>query len=153
MAFIDQHLVAERDFNGVQIRALNVLHQRHLHALHIVGSAHKCGNLGESGQFGGAETAFAGDQLVFAVLDRAHRHRLYQPVSLDGLCQFLKSFLIKLGTRLIRIHLDGFQFDEAVATDSMMGLGICRGNVHPAKDGAQATAQWFIIFAAHVYLY
>ena len=51
VVLLDELLVSQRHLNGVEVFALDILHQRHLHHIFIVGGADVGGNCCETCQF------------------------------------------------------------------------------------------------------
>jgi hypothetical protein len=69
-------LEADGHLDGVELFALDVLHQRHLQHGLVVGDADVGGHLYQAGQLRSTEAALTADQLVAVVTHLAHGHRL-----------------------------------------------------------------------------
>ena len=110
MAFLDEALVAEGGFDGIQILPLDILHKGHLQHALVVRFADVCGNHTHAGHTARLETAFAADYLVAVFGDLAHRDGLDEPEGADAGGQFFQGLRIKRAAGLERVgfhHVHG----------------------------------------------
>ena len=103
---LDQVLVGQCDFDGIEVFALNVFHQRHLHHVLIVGRAHISRYGVQTGHLRCAPTSFAGDDLIGAIVHFSERDGLDHADLSDAFGQFLECLLVKFSTRLIGVGDD-----------------------------------------------
>ena len=107
----------------VQVPALEVLHQGQQGGLLTVHTDDDTGDLGQTGQLGGPQTAFPGHQLI-AACGAAHRQGLEHAVLLNAGGQLLQTVLGKKLPGLSRIggngmdgqKLDPIAFKQALST-------------------------------------
>ena len=78
-----------RDFDRVEIFALNVFNQREFQEPVAIHSADEGGNFGKPGQAGRAPATFAGDNAVAIFAVAVNHDRLQDAVGTDGLGEFL----------------------------------------------------------------
>ena len=108
-ALLDQSLIAHRDFDRVEILALDILHDRHLEHSLIVCITDVCRNHVHACKPACPESALSADDLVSAFFLSADRDRLYQAECPDRIGKLVESFLVEVHSRLIWIrfyHVD-----------------------------------------------
>ena len=101
----DQLLVRGGFFQGVQVLAMEVLHQRLFQQCLIVSGADHHRNRPQTRPLGGAEAPFARDQLV-PVVERPHQNRLQHPQLLDRIRQPLEGLFVERTPGLVRVRSD-----------------------------------------------
>ncbi len=92
-------------FDQVQVRALQVLDQRHFARLEVADLVQQRGDFRQARQLRGAEAPFAGDQ-VEDFAGPPQPHRLQHALFADGIGQFLQGFFGEAAPRLPRTLLD-----------------------------------------------
>ena len=96
MALVDEALHAQRDFNGVEVLALDVLHQGHgveVLVVHLADVGRQGGNVGTLGR---TPAALAADEDVFASLGALDRHGLDDAQLANRVGQFVERLLVEL---------------------------------------------------------
>ena len=76
VTLLQQPVVADGDLDGVEVLAVDVLDERQLQHLLVVGDPDVAGDLFKAGDLRCFVAPLPGDQLVFVVSQLAHRHRL-----------------------------------------------------------------------------
>ena len=104
--FIHQPLEADGHLDGVELLALDVLHERHLQHGLVVGDAHIGRHFLQPRQLRGAEPPLTADELVAVVTHLAQGHRLDHAQFLDALRQFQQRLFTEVGARLEGVCLD-----------------------------------------------
>ncbi len=144
LEFLHQALQALGFFQRVQVFALDVLDQGH-HRSGLVGHGldqHR--HLVQPGQPGGAEAAFASDDLVAPAVNRPHQDGLHHALALDALGQFVQRTLVHARARLVLAGL------QAVQPQSVRGLvGAGRFRDLGAEQGLEAQPQALGFFGCH----
>ena len=102
----DERAVAFGLFYGVQVVALGVLGDGHRGGRGVVHVLQRDGDELDAGEEGGAQAAFAADELQLAVVAAAAGERLYDAVRAQGVGQFLQRLGREFRTRLVRAALD-----------------------------------------------
>ena len=111
VALVDQALHAQRDFDGVEVLSLDVLHEGHGVQVLVVHLA-DIGREGlQVGPLRGPPAAFAADDDVFASVALFHRHGLDDAQLADRVGQFVQSLLVELRARLRGVGYDVGDFD------------------------------------------
>ena len=100
MALVDQALHAQGDLDGVEILALDVLHECHGMEVLVVDLADVCREALQVGALRGPPAAFAADDDVFPVGGLPDRDGLYDPELADRVGQFVEGLLVELRARL-----------------------------------------------------
>ena len=118
---LDQVLVGECNLDGIEVFALNVFDQRHLHHVLVVGRAHISRNREQARHLRGAPTSFTGDDLIGAIVHFAERDGLDHPDLSDALGQFFERLRVKLSAGLVGIGHDGANVDLA---DARRAVGV-----------------------------
>src|ERR1700733_9485667 len=103
---VAQAIVGTGLFHGVQVGALQILNDRHLHRLLVGNVTQDCRHGSLAGQFGGEPAAFAGDQLEAIVGQWPNQNRLYYAGRRNRGREFLESILVDAAARLERISLN-----------------------------------------------
>jgi hypothetical protein len=78
-------LVAEGNFDGIQVFALNVLDECHFQHLLVVGLAYVGRNAVQAGQLAGLQAALARNELVRVGAQLAYRHGLDNALNLNAI--------------------------------------------------------------------
>ena len=142
MAFVDEPLHAEGDFDGVEVLPLDVLDEGHGVEIFVVDLADVGGQGPEVGTLGRAPAAFAADDDIFAVVGLLDRDGLDDAQLADRIGQFVERLLVELRARLRGVGDDVGDVDfghPAHGLDAgVEGVG--------AEDGVQAAAQSFLLF-------
>ena len=115
VVLLDQVLVGQCYLDGIEVFALNVLHQRHLHHVLVVSRAHISRNRKQARHLRGAPTSFTGDDLIGAIVHFAERDGLDHPDLSDALGQFFERLRVKLSAGLIGIGHNRANVDLADA--------------------------------------
>ena len=102
----EQMLEGERDFNVVEVLALNVLDECHFHHVFVGDGSDVGRNRHQLGELRGSPTAFSGDDLIASVGHLAQRNRLDDADLSDALGEFLQGRFVELATRLVRVRVD-----------------------------------------------
>jgi len=142
-----QGAVAFGLFDGVQVLALQVFDQRHLHGALLVGREDAHRHLLEPGHTAGAPAALARDDLIKAAVKRPHRDRLDEPVGTDGLGEQLQRLGIKALARLVGARLD--LFDRQQIRRRLLALGL-RGRIFLPEQCPEPHAETFLPVFTHV---
>ena len=100
-----QMLVGQSNLDGVQVLALYVLHQCHLHHSLIFHGDDVGRYLRQASQLRGTPTALTGNDLVSAVLHLSYRDGLDDAQLTDAVGQFLQGILVKFAARLVGVRL------------------------------------------------
>ena len=100
---VHQCLIPQRFFQRVQILTLQVLNQRQLHGLFVVGFDDDCGHVAQVCHPRGTPAPLTGDDLIVAVGHFPHRQGLNDAVDGDGVRQRLQFFLVKVLPGLIGV--------------------------------------------------
>ena len=104
---VNEPPIGQRNLDGIQIFALQILLQRHEQHMPILFSRpHVDGNRLKPGQPGGTETAFTGDDAVTPVAGPADGDRLNQSQLPYGCGQRFQCILIKGVAGLVRIDIE-----------------------------------------------
>jgi len=111
VALIDQALHAQRDFDGVEVLALDVLHEGHGVQVLVVHLADVGREGRQIGALRGPPAAFAADDDVFAVVGLLHRHGLDDAQLADRVGQLVEGLLVELRARLRGVGDDVGDFD------------------------------------------
>jgi hypothetical protein len=119
--FFGEALKGVGHFDGVEVFALDVFDEGDLHEAVIGEVLDDDGDLGEASDFGGAEAAFAGDELVVGAI-AADDEGLNNAVFVNGLSEFGEAIFLEGGTGLEGIGLDGGDGD-AEGRWLVLGLG------------------------------
>jgi hypothetical protein len=98
-------LVRKGNFHRVQVAALNVLDQGHFEHLLVVGQAHKHGHAFQTRELGGAEPAFARDDLEAVGFQAADGNGLNDAELANRFGQFRERTRLKLGAGLLGVGL------------------------------------------------
>ena len=104
-AFLDKALIAEGQFDRIEVLPLHVLDYGHFEHALVVGVAYVGGHRGEPGHAAGLVTALAADYLVAPVGDAAHRNGLDEPERAYRRCKFLERSLVERHSGLERVGL------------------------------------------------
>jgi hypothetical protein len=128
-------LVGGGPVDGVKVFALDVFNQGELGLGERVHVADDGREIGEAGEFGGAPTAFAGDELVLAVGGGADQDGLDQAIGLDAGGQLRQGGLIEFLSGLVGIGGDFVELDGADgdAGGEAGGVGGVGGGVKPVR--------------------
>ena len=121
---LDQLLVGRRLLEHVEVRAVDVLHQRVLERRRVVGVAHQRGDVLEADPAGGAPPALARDDLV-ALVGLPHQDRLQDPDLADRLRERRELLLVEVLSRLVRVRPDRRHRDLLEPADALR---------HPRRD-------------------
>ena len=100
VAFVDQPLHSQGDFDGVEVFALDVLHQGHSMQVLVVHFADIGGQGLQSGFAGGPPAAFATDNQVASVVGAFDRDGLDYAQRADRVGQLFERLFIELRARL-----------------------------------------------------
>ena len=100
---LDEVLVGQRDFHGVEVFALDVLDEGHFHHVLVVGGADVGGYGLEPGQLGGSEAALAGYDLVLVGAGLAQGDGLYDAYFAYAVGQFLQRLGVELAAGLVGV--------------------------------------------------
>ncbi len=126
MAFVDQALHAERDLYGVEVLALDVLHEGHGVEVFVVGLADVGRQVAQVGTLRRAPAAFAADDGIASVAVAPHGDGLDEPQLADRVGQLVERLLVERGARLRGVGEDVFHGDFGhLAHRRESGLG-CR---------------------------
>ena len=151
-ALLNKGVVREGNLHRVEVLALYVLHQRHLHHLAIGGHTDISGYLFQASHLRGTETPLAGNQLVFPVGHLADGDRGDDPLLADGLRQFLQRSGVKLLARLERVglyilhgnHADGGCHGRFATIDGI-DIQVAQDGVKPAAGGERFLACHYLL--------
>ena len=121
MILLYEALVGESYFYGVEVFALDVLHEGHLHHILVVGRAHIGRYGGKACHLRGSPTAFAGNNLIRAVFHETKRDGLYDADLADAIGQLLQGFGRKFAAGLIGV---GFYFEHRHLVDAGRTAGV-----------------------------
>ena len=112
---LDQRLVGARQLHGVEVFALDVFDQAEFGlVLRIILLAHHHRDLGQAGEFGGAVTAFAGENFV-THLALHHHDRLEHAVQAQAGGELFQRLGVEVGARVSRRRDDQAEVDLQVA--------------------------------------
>ena len=98
-------LIGQCNLDGVEVFALNVLHERHFHDVLIFDGSDVGWYGGQSGYLRRAPPALAGDDLEALVVDLSQRDGLNDAYLLDAVGQLLQRLGVELATGLVGIGL------------------------------------------------
>ena len=101
--FVHQRLIPQRFFQGIQILTLQILDQRQLHGLLVVGLDDYRGYVAQVRHPGGTPAPLTGNDLIVAVGHFPHRQGLNDAVNGDGIRQRLQFFLVEVLPGLIGV--------------------------------------------------
>ena len=99
-------LIGQGYLNGVEVFALDILHECHLHHVLILNGADIGGNGAHAGQLRGTPTALTGHNLVATIFHQAQGDGLDDANLADAGGQFLHGLLVKLAAGLVGIGTD-----------------------------------------------
>ena len=155
VAFVDEALVGNGHFDGVKVFAVDVFDEGELKHLLVVGHADEGGNLGESSHLGGAQTAFARDELIFVVAKFSDGNGLNHTLFLDRLSQFAQCGLVKFGAGLERIGFNLVDVDFCNGSGHEITADVTAGDVGfgTLEYTVKAAAQRFSVFVRHSVLF
>ena len=113
-------LIGKGDFDGIEVLALDILHQSHFHHVLVADGADVGRDSQETSQLGSSPSALTGDNLesVFRYLSQGDG--LDDTDSLDAFSQFVQGFLVKFATRLVGVR---FYLVERYLIDGAAALG------------------------------
>ena len=103
---LDEVLISQSDFNGVEILALYVFNQRHLHHVLVVSRADIRRNRVQSSQLRSTPAPFSGNDLIEAVVHFSERDGLDDTNLSDAFGQFLQGGGVKFPARLVGVGLN-----------------------------------------------
>lgn len=103
---IDQSLISLRLFNRVEILTLNILNERQLRQVRVIGLTDNGANGFRAEGFARTEAAFPGNQLI-AIAAATKNNRLNDPMGFDGCGQFGNFIILKhpAGLKAIGLNL------------------------------------------------
>ena len=101
----DKVLVGQGYFDGVEVFALDIFDQGHLHHVLVVDGADVGRDAVEARNLRSAPTAFASDNLVVAILHLAQGDGLDNTDLANAFGQFLEGRGVKLAARLVGVGL------------------------------------------------
>ena len=96
----EQLLIGEGNFDGVEVFALDVLDERHLHHGIVTDLANIGWDAEKSGALSCAITAFAGNDHIGAIFLLSKGDGLNDADASNGICQFFERLFVELATRL-----------------------------------------------------
>ena len=137
---IHELLEGARLIHRVEVRALEVLHQRESELLLLVRRAHDRGDGLQARELRGARAAFAGDQLIAAGHLRDH-DGLDDAVLRDALGQGAQLFDLEAAARLIRVALDVRDRDLLGSRGGGRRRGSDRRDRRSGDQGGESAAQ------------
>ena len=125
-----------RNFNGVEVFALNVLNECHFGQLAVVGGAHIGRHGFESGKFGGAVAALTRNDLVGVWPHATQCERLDYAKLTDRCGQLLESLFVECAARLVGVGRD-LTYADFVDCRRAARLNVVHGNerVESASQG------------------
>ena len=147
VALAQQALVAEGDFDGIQVLSLNVLNQGHFQHLLVVGLADVGRNGFQTRQPGGLQAPLPADELVGVGAELAQGHGLDDALNLNALGQFVQGLLVEMGAGLVGVGLDVLDRNEAHRVDGVRHQPVAGAGplaflvVAALNQGVQAPAQ------------
>jgi hypothetical protein len=110
---VDELLVGQGFFQGVQVGALDVLDEGDFQHGLGGGLFDDDGQFGEAGALAGAPAALAGNEGVLAAAGVVDNEGLDEAVFADGVGQFLQRFFVHMAARLVGVGADGVDGDDA----------------------------------------
>ena len=152
LTFLDEGLIGQRHLHGIEVFALDILHQSHLHHLVVGSHTHIGRNLFETSQLGSAVTTLTGNELIGVVGHLAHRDGSNHTLLTDGLSQLFQRLGRKFLAGLEGIGdnlLEGYGTNggsNSVSHLKILGIGQYR-----AQSATQSST---LLFSCHfVYLF
>ena len=106
---LDELLVGQGYFDGVEVFALDVLDESKLQQFAFLCRADVCGECLQASQLSSAPAALTRDDLVRARGEGLYGDRLYKTESTQGGCELLEAFLLEVLTGLIGVGSDLLQ--------------------------------------------
>ena len=142
-----QGAVALRLFNGIQILALEVFDQSHLHGALLVRCQDAHRHFLEPGHAAGAPAALARDDLIKSAIERPDRDRLDEPIRPDGFCEHFQCLRVKVLARLVGARLD--LLDRQQVGRCLLAFRL-RGRIFLSEERAEAHAETLLSVFTHV---
>ena len=105
LALLNECVIREGNLHCIEVLALDILHQRHLHHLRVGGYADIGRNVFKTCHLGGFQASLASYELVFAVRHLSDSDRSNDSLLFNRLRQFLKRLLVELLAWLERVGL------------------------------------------------
>lgn len=102
-ALLHEVFIGECYLYGVEVFALNVFHERHLHDVLVVYGAYVCRNSLETGKLRCSPAALSGNDLELAVFHLSEGDGLHYSELLDAVGEFFECCLVKLAARLVGV--------------------------------------------------
>jgi hypothetical protein len=139
---LDQRRARSRLVDRVEVLARHVFDQRRLHPRRLVLVAQERRDLGQPGLPGRAPATLARDQLIAAVGEGPHDHRLDHAGLGNRLCQGRDRVRVDATARLLRVGPDQLDGDLAIVGLARFDLGQDRRQAasHPPAGAHAATA-------------
>ena len=140
LALLYKGVVGEGYLHGVEVFALDVLHQCHFHHLAVGGYTDVGGEFGKACELGGTETTLTGDELIFVIGHTPNGNGSDDALFTDGLGQFLECGVVELFARLKGV---GFNVADGNHADGGGDIGcsaIEAVDIDVAENGVQPTA-------------
>ena len=103
--FTNQTLQTLGFFDGIQIFTLDVFNQRERECVFVIDLFDEYGYFGQSCDARRAVAAFARDDFITLIANRAHDNRLHQALLFDGVRQFIERGLVHVAARLVFTRL------------------------------------------------
>ena len=130
---VEQLLVGRRFLKGVELLAVQVLHQGVPQQVVVLRLLDDGADLGQPGPLGGTPPPLAHDELVTARSGRTDDHRLEQADLPDGFGELLEGVIVECPPRLARVRRDRGDRDLLIVSAEHFrrsGRGFCR----PGRD-------------------
>ena len=135
-------LICRRFFEGIQILAVEVLHQRFLERSRAARVAHHHGDPFQPGAPGSSQAALTGYEniAVVTIVGESHQKWLQDSQLAHAGRQLVNAFLVEMASRLVRIglHRPGGYLQQPTASAPGVLLGWSGGNQR-SKASSEAT--------------
>ena len=115
----EQVLVSQGNLYGIEVLALYILHEGHLHHFLIIGSPDVCGHSFQSGHLAGSPAPFSGNNLIRPIVHLPQGDGLYDTNLTYAFGKFLHCLGIKFPTGLVGV-----------------GLNVCQGHLVDTRRAA-----------------